>query len=192
MVLGGALPVGSSRTNRLDPLALPVRFTANDAGADERQRQVEINRDRVVVRRAVRGMRMKVNLPLAAYLGVALRVVPAPDGAADAIAVSLEHRDPGSVRAALHCAPTATTWWRNGSCGRACSAARCWSPNVDGSLREPYSRLGAVRDRRAGAAASAAQRHQATASVDPAAAQARPRAGISAVHRDEREIIARN
>ncbi len=45
MVLGGAMPVGSSR-HRLDPLALPVRFTANDAGADERKRQVELDCER--------------------------------------------------------------------------------------------------------------------------------------------------
>ena len=45
MVLGGAKPCGSGRA-RLDPLALPVRFTANDAGADGRQRQVELDRDR--------------------------------------------------------------------------------------------------------------------------------------------------
>src|SRR5262249_62260687 len=78
MVLGGVTPVGSSRGERLDPFALPVRFTALDAGADGRSRDVELTRERVVVRRAVRGMRMAVNLPGTAFLGIALRIDPAP------------------------------------------------------------------------------------------------------------------
>ena len=69
MVLGGVTPVGSSRIERLDPLALPVRFTASDAGADERSRDVELTRERVVLRRAVRGIRMAVNLPVSSFLG---------------------------------------------------------------------------------------------------------------------------
>src|SRR5262245_40602709 len=93
MVLGGAKPVGSSRDQRLDPLALPVRFIASDAGADERLRQVELDRHRVVVRRAVRGIRMAVNVPVTAFLGVALRVVPSDGEAPDLMTVSLEHRD---------------------------------------------------------------------------------------------------
>ena len=94
MVLGGAMPCGSSRA-RLDPLALPVRFTANDAGADERQRQVELDRERVVLRRAVRGIRMAIRLPISAFRGVVLRLLPAGTGPSDLISVSLEHRDPG-------------------------------------------------------------------------------------------------
>ena len=56
-------PAGSSRVQRLDPFALPVRFAASDAGADERVRDVELHRERVVVRRSVAGMRMALNLP---------------------------------------------------------------------------------------------------------------------------------
>ena len=68
---GGALSVGSGRALRLDPLALPLNFTAADARADERVRHVELSRERVVLRRAVRGIRMAVNVPVAAFLGVA-------------------------------------------------------------------------------------------------------------------------
>ena len=50
-----------------------------DKAADGRTRDVELSRDRVVVRRAVRGMKMAVNLPVADYLGVAVRMEP-PDG----------------------------------------------------------------------------------------------------------------
>src|SRR5690242_7180991 len=95
MVLGGAMPVGSSRGERLDPFALPVRFTASDAAADGRLRDVELTRDRVVLRRAVRGIRMAVDLPVTAYLGIALRLVPAATGRPDLAMVSLEHRDQG-------------------------------------------------------------------------------------------------
>ena len=71
-------PAGSGRTARLDPLALPVRFTASDAVADERVRHVELHRERVILRRAVQGMRIALNVPVQAFLGV---VDPAHAGA---------------------------------------------------------------------------------------------------------------
>jgi len=54
MSAGTAMPAGSSRALRLDPAALPVSFAASDARADERLRHIELGRERVVVRRAVR------------------------------------------------------------------------------------------------------------------------------------------
>src|SRR3954447_13749018 len=90
----GGHSAGSSRTARLDPLALPVRFTANDAVADERVRHVELHRERVILRRAVRGMRIALNVPVRAFLGVAIRMTPGQDGTAAGVAVVLEHRDP--------------------------------------------------------------------------------------------------
>ncbi len=79
MRAGGATSAGSSRFVRLDPFALPVSFAAHDAAADERVRFVELHRQRVVVRRAVGGIRMALNLPVNAYLGVAIRMLP-PQG----------------------------------------------------------------------------------------------------------------
>ena len=76
MEAGGMPPAGSGRALRLDPFALPVRFPAKDAGADGQVRQVELDRERVVLRRAVRGMRMK--------LGVAGRGIPRRRAAAAA------------------------------------------------------------------------------------------------------------
>ena len=38
----GRTPAGSGRALRLDPFALPVRFPAQDAGADGQMRQVEL------------------------------------------------------------------------------------------------------------------------------------------------------
>jgi hypothetical protein len=55
---------GSGRALRLDPSCLPVRFFAG--GAAE-VRAVELHRERVVMRRALRGMRMALNMPVAAF-----------------------------------------------------------------------------------------------------------------------------
>ena len=60
----GGCSAGSSRIARLDPLALPVRFTASDAVADEQVRHVELHPERVILRRAVQGMRIALNVPV--------------------------------------------------------------------------------------------------------------------------------
>src|SRR3954449_8733949 len=85
---------GSGRIARLDPLALPVRFTASDAVADESVRHVELHRERVILRRAVQGMRIALNVPVQAFLGVSIRLTPEQNGAPGGIGVFLEHRDP--------------------------------------------------------------------------------------------------
>lgn len=51
-------------------------------------RQVELHRERVVLRRAVKGMRMAVNVRVSDFLGIALR------GIDDAQMLVLVHRDP--------------------------------------------------------------------------------------------------
>ncbi len=84
----GINPAGSSRTLRLDPLSLPLRFDAQDARADGGVRQIELHRERVVLRRAVQGMQMAVNVRVSDFLGVALR------GLDDAQMLVLVHRDP--------------------------------------------------------------------------------------------------
>lgn len=78
MVAGRAMPAGSSRALRLDPCALPVSFMTSDARADERLRSIELDREQVVVRRAVRGVPMRLSLKVSEFLGVAIRVIP-PD-----------------------------------------------------------------------------------------------------------------
>ena len=70
----GRITAGSSRALRLDPFSLPVRFEAADDAADERLRVVDLHRERVVVRRSVRGMRMALNMPVAAFRGIAIRL----------------------------------------------------------------------------------------------------------------------
>jgi len=84
----GINPAGSSRALRLDPLSLPLSFAAHDTRADGGVRQIELHRERVVLRRAVRGMRMAVNIRVSDFLGVGLR------GIDDARMLVLIHRDP--------------------------------------------------------------------------------------------------
>jgi hypothetical protein len=73
---------------RLDPLSLPVRFDAHDTRADGGLRQVELHRERVVLRRAVHGMRMAVNISVSDFRGIALRE------AGETRMLVLIHRDP--------------------------------------------------------------------------------------------------
>ena len=84
----GFNPAGSSRALRLDPLSLPVSFDAQDARADGGVRKIELHRERVVLHRAVRGMRMAINVRVRDFLGIALR------GIDDAQMLVLVHRDP--------------------------------------------------------------------------------------------------
>ena len=90
----GKIPGGSSRAWRLDPFTLPVRFAAHDAAADEATRHVELHRERVVLRRAVRGMRIKLNVPVAAFVGVAVRRASDGSPGSDHPCIVLEHPDP--------------------------------------------------------------------------------------------------
>jgi hypothetical protein len=85
---------GSSRALRLDPFALPVRFSADDAAADGRVREIELHRERVVLRRSLAGMRMALNMPVSAFAGISLRSVPGGGGGQDALTIMLEHSDP--------------------------------------------------------------------------------------------------
>jgi Family of unknown function (DUF6101) len=84
----GTSPVGSSRVLRLDPLSLPIRYDAHDIRADGGVRHIELHRERVVLRRALHGMQMAVNVRVRDFLGVALR------GIDDAQMLVLAHRDP--------------------------------------------------------------------------------------------------
>jgi hypothetical protein len=84
----GINPAGSGRALRLDPLSLPVSFDAHDTRADGYVRHIELHRERVVLRRAIHGIDMAVNVRMRDFLGVALR------GLDDAQMLVLVHRDP--------------------------------------------------------------------------------------------------
>jgi hypothetical protein len=86
--ISGGNPAGSGRALRLDPHSLPVSFDAHDSRADGGVRHIELHSERVVLRRAVSGMRMAINVRVCDFRGVALR------GLDDAQMLVLVHRDP--------------------------------------------------------------------------------------------------
>ena len=187
----GGHSAGSSRTARLDPLALPVRFTASDAVADESLRHVELHRERVILRRAVQGMRIALNVPVKAFRGVSIRLIAEQDNQPAGVAVFLEHVDPAlsiELYAAENSDDVVAEW-------------QLWSrvlglpPLVagsDGELSEPFPRLGAVRCKQP----TQRRRRRSPLSKRRPKFLARRRAGVSRIvpliHRDEHEIIARN
>ncbi len=191
MVAGRVMAAGSSRALRLDPCALPVSFMTSDARADERLRAIELDRERVVVRRAVRGVPMRLSLKVSEFLGVAIRVIPPDEHQEGALAVMLEHRDAGlsvPLMVATDAGHDVVAEWQRWArvLGRPLLIA-------DGEgFREPFERLGAVRvgspmPRRRGRAALRRRRPSILMRRKPGRPQSEP-----PVHRDEREIIARN
>jgi hypothetical protein len=87
---------------------------------------------------------MPLNLPLAAYRGIAIRLEPPAGETAGAVAVVLAHSDPALSRTlyrATHGNDVIAEWraW-----GRAL-ALPLLVAEADGNLREPFARIGAVR-----------------------------------------------
>ena len=187
----GGCPAGSGRAMRLDPFALPVRFAASDAAADERVRHVELHRTRVVVRRSLRGMRMALNMPLTAFAGIALRFWPGEDGSAAAVAVVLEHKDP-SLALPLFVsleADDAMAEWR--SWGKVLGLPLLVAED-GGGFREPFARMGGVGlSRPSPRRRRRSNLHKRRPSIFMRRRPGRPVAAAP-VHRGEREIIARN
>ena len=154
---------------RLDPLSLPLSFAAHDIRADGGVRQVELHRERVVLRRAVKGMRMAVNVRVSDFLGVALH------GSDDEQMLVLQHRDPSlsiPLCVSSDAEEIATAW-------------QMWSeifslPQLQDQSREPAQRRrrrNAIRFRRS----KFLMRRRVGALLNPAN-----------LYRGEREIIARN
>jgi len=187
----GRFAAGSSRTSRLDPFSLPARFEAADDAADGRVRVVDLYSRRVVMRRSVRGMRMAISLPVAAFRGVSIRLDGKPNEPPTTIAVVLEHGDPALSLPLFSASENDEIVAEWQSWGRVLGLPLLVGER-DGSLREPFARIGAVR-------------------VEPptwrrrrrsAIARRRPRVLLrrrtgkmpeaAAVHRGEHEIIARD
>ncbi len=188
----GRSAAGSGRALRLDPFSLPVRFEAADEAADGRRRVVDLHRERVVLRRSVRGMRMALNMPVAAYRGVSIRLSGEINQPPTSIAVVLEHDDP-ALSLPLFSSPVAddiVAEWQ--SWGRVLGLPLLVA-ETDGALREPFARMGGVRIeapawRRRRRSAIARRRPSRLLHRRPGALATSP----PSVHRDEREIIARN
>jgi hypothetical protein len=184
----GGCPGGSGRALRLDPFALPVRYAASDAAADERVREIELHRTRVVVRRQLAGMRMALNLPVSAYTGVGL-CMTADKGVA-ALAVVLAHDDPGLALPLFlsHDADDAIAEWRSWG---AVFGLPLLVEDEDG-WRDLFVRLGALRIRQL---RPRRRRRSVLKRRRPSILMRRARGELTAVtpvHRGEREIIARN
>lgn len=137
------MPAGSSRAERLDPFSLPLRFEQPDPAADERVRVVELHHERVILRRALGGIKMAVNVPLAAYRGVAIRIEEACLACAAGFAVVLEHIDPA----------LSLTLYRAEDGNDIVAEWRSWAralgmpllvPQSGSGLREPFERMGGV------------------------------------------------
>lgn len=186
----GGLPpaAGSSRTLRLDPHSLPVRYTAEDARADDRSRIVEIDRNRVMLFRTVNGVRMRVRIPLDGFLGVAVRVTAL--GEADSsLAITLEHADP-ALSVALYVADQfeeAAAEWQ--AWGRVLGCPLLIA-DADGTLRAPLAMVGALL---VGESIARRRRRSALRKRRPYFTTRRKGFAVRlapVVHRGEREIIA--
>jgi hypothetical protein len=167
-----------------------MRFEAADDAADEHRRVIDLHRERVVVRRSVRGMRMALNLPVAAFRGVAIRLT-GKENAPTAIAVVLEHGDPALSLPLFSSSASDDIVAEWQSWGRVLGLPLLVAER-DGSLREPFARLGAVRIE---APTWRRRRRSAIARRRPTILLRRRPGKLSdspAIHRGEREIIARN
>ncbi len=196
----GRIAAGSGRAwatpQRLDPFSLPVRFEAADEAADGRRRIVDLHRERVVLRRSVRGMRMALNMPVAAFRGVAIRLhrdagLSSENSAPTSIAVVLEHDDPAlslPLFASAEADDIVAEWQ---SWGRVLGLPLLVAEG-DGNLREPFARLGSLRIE----APTWRRRRRTTIARRRPSRLLRRRPGklpqTPVVHRGEREIIARN
>jgi Family of unknown function (DUF6101) len=198
----GRFAAGSSRTwmhranasasaQRLDPFSLPVRFAAADEAADERLCVVDLHRERVVLRRSVRGMRMAVSLPVAVYRGVAIRLSGEIGKPPRTISVVLEHTDP-ALSPPLFCSSEADEIVAEWQCWSRVLGVPLLVAEDDRTLREPFARLGRPR---IDASTWRRRRRSAFARRRPSRLLRRRAAALPAtpiVHRGEREIIARN
>ena len=136
------MPAGSGRIERLDPFALPVQFEDADPFADGQVRMVEIHRERLVLRRALRGIKMAISLPSAAYLGVAIRMHPMTAKLSREIAIVLAHRI-RRCRSPSHGHAKRTTFLQTGAHGDTRSAYPCWSRAPTGGCASHSSGSGA-------------------------------------------------
>jgi len=188
----GSSRAGAHRGNttahpwRLDPFSLPARFATADAAADQGLRIVDLHRERVVLRRALSGMRMAVNLPVKAYRGVAIRL-DATTETPPTVRVTLEHAD-----ATLSLPLFASTdnddivaeWqiW-----GRVLGLPLLIA-ETDGTIREAFARIGPLRI----AAPSWRRRRRSAIARRRPSRLLRRRAGRAngeaVVHRGEREL----
>ena len=188
----GSSRAGAHRANtiarpwRLDPFSLPARFTTADAAADEGLGVVDLHRERVILRRALSAMRMAVNLPVAAYRGVAIRL-DATSETPPFVAVTLEHASLSLRLFASTDTDDIVAEWQ--IWGRVLGLPLLIG-DTDGTMREAFARIGQLR---IAVPTWRRQRRSAIARRRPSRLFRQPagRADIaSVIHRGEHEIIA--
>jgi hypothetical protein len=151
-------------------------------------RQVELDRDRVVLRRAVRGMRMKIRLPVEAFVGITL---VSSDASGTTASVILDHCDPALSVPLLDdtALDDAAATWR--AWGRVLGLS-LWRRDPDGDI----SLVQTGRRNLVVAPDTGRRRRRSTIKKRRPSILMRRKPGrhiaLSAVHRGEREIIARN
>ena len=189
--MAGVMSPGLSRALRLDPHNLPVRYAARDNGADGQVRNVELDRERIVLRREVRGISMKIGVRVTEFAGVTMQTLPPEGEEPAAVAIMLEHRDSG-LSVPLFVATEsddAMAQWK--SWARVLGVPLLVADG-DGALREPFRRIGRLAvgqpaPRRRRRAAIKWRRPSILMRRKPGRPSAHP-----SVYRGEREIIARD
>ncbi|GLK71960.1 DUF6101 family protein [Ancylobacter dichloromethanicus] len=172
------------------PEGWPLRFQSPDPGADGHMRHVELGPQSVVLRRRVAGVPMKAARPLKAYQGLAVELLD-PEGEGDGVAIVLAHADL-ALCVTLYSAPhidDVVAEWRFWS---AALGLPMLVSEADGTRRPAYAMIGrlTVGDTRERRARRGALKHR-RPSVYRRRAAGRP-IGEPAVHRGERELIARD
>jgi Family of unknown function (DUF6101) len=91
---GGAC-AGSRRNNRLDPVALPLRYTAGVGDDARRQATIFLDHDRAIIKsRSPIGVPLTICLPVSTFQGVAVHMKSGETGDAIEVTIELWHRDP--------------------------------------------------------------------------------------------------
>jgi hypothetical protein len=148
-------------------------------------RDVELHRERVVVRRNVRGIPMTLILLVADFLGVALRVVPR--GKVETVSLILEHPDPG-LSIPLYCSSDSDDVVAEWQSWAQALQRPLLVTDDSGALHELFRRLGQVR-----MSNTTPRRRRRTAMKGRRPSIGwRRRGGLAgdSVHRNERQIIA--
>jgi hypothetical protein len=180
---------GSGRSARLDPAQMPHRFAARGTACEPTTFDVYIDRQQVIVKRRLAGLPLTLVQPVNIFLGVFAEVAPGTEPGTLKARIGLMHRDPAmSIELASddRLEGLADDWCAWGEAlglplllvGPDGSVTRVDDP--DHPARAPMA------PSRRRVAALTARRPRFLLRRKPG------RPGASAVHRGEREIIARN
>lgn len=184
-------PLGSGRALRLDPYTLPVRYAARDSRADGQVRSIELDRERVVLRRELHGIPMTIGVNITEFAGVTMRTLPPEGEEPAAVAIMLEHRDTGLTVPLFVAAEGDDVLAQWKSWGRVLGMPLLVA-EADGALREPFSRIGRLA---VGRPAPRRRRRSAMKGRRPSILMRRKAGRPCAtpnVYRGEREIVAQS